>query len=419
MTIIFCADQLQLNAPDRAYDAEVEAAQAAGLNYEIVNFERLTRDENAELATRRVRSRETPELAIYRGWMLRPQHYAALYDALQARNLLLINASDAYQHCHFLPESYEEIKEHTPRSIWLPLSDCLDSAKISAALQTFGDKPVIVKDYVNSRKHEWDEACFILDASDGVAASRVVTRFLELQGNDLSGGLVFREFVALKTIGAHAQSAMPLAREFRLFFLNGRLLHQSNYWTQGDYRGDAPPLAMFRKIAQNVRSRFFTMDVAQRTNGDWVIVELGDGQVAGLPDKSEAPEFYRQLAAMPKFYLYSNGEPMGWSSLETADPPMGCVTGVFYPNQNYARIREIIFRGQRELGLDATEASRKAKWEELSVLNLTVRAEDGAEFQPLGGISVEDYADELEDKTARELNVFGLSSEIFQRYFGK
>lgn len=55
---------------------------------------------------------------------------------------------------------------------------------------------------------------------------------------------------------------------------------------------------MFIEIASKVRSRFFTMDVAQQTDGQWIIVELGDGQVAGLPDESEAPEFYRQLAAI-------------------------------------------------------------------------------------------------------------------------
>lgn len=33
-------------------------------------------------------------------------------------------------------------------------------------LHEFGDRPVIIKDYVKSRKHEWLGACFIPDASD-------------------------------------------------------------------------------------------------------------------------------------------------------------------------------------------------------------------------------------------------------------
>jgi hypothetical protein len=38
------------------------------------------------------------------------------------------------------------------------------------------------------------------------------------------------------------------------------------------------------------------MDVAKRKDGDWMIVELGDGQVAGLPDEKIAVDFYKQLA---------------------------------------------------------------------------------------------------------------------------
>ena len=39
------------------------------------------------------------------------------------------------------------------------------------------------------------------------------------------------------------------------------------------------------------------MDIAKRKDGDWMIVELGNGQVAGLPENSEAETFYRELAS--------------------------------------------------------------------------------------------------------------------------
>jgi hypothetical protein len=45
-----------------------------------------------------------------------------------------------------------------------------------------------------------------------------------------------------------------------------------------------------------VQSRFFTMDVARRLDGAWMIIELGDGQVAGLPEQADAGAFYRALA---------------------------------------------------------------------------------------------------------------------------
>jgi hypothetical protein len=48
---------------------------------------------------------------------------------------------------------------------------------------------------------------------------------------------------------------------------------------------------------RRVQSRFFTMDVARRRDGAWMTVELGDGQVAGLPPGVDAVEFYRMLTA--------------------------------------------------------------------------------------------------------------------------
>jgi sugar phosphate isomerase/epimerase len=52
----------------------------------------------------------------------------------------------------------------------------------------------------------------------------------------------------------------------------------------------------FIEVARRVQSRFFTMDVAKRLDGEWMIVELGDGQVAGLPDRADVVAFYRRLA---------------------------------------------------------------------------------------------------------------------------
>ena len=44
-----------------------------------------------------------------------------------------------------------------------------------------------------------------------------------------------------------------------------------------------------------VQSRLFTMDVAKRRGGDWLIVELGDRQVAGLLDEPNVRALYTAL----------------------------------------------------------------------------------------------------------------------------
>lgn len=156
-----------------------------------------------------------------------------------------------------------------------------------------------MKDYVKSRKHEWREACFIPSAADRAAVERIVGRFLELQGDDLNEGLVFREFVRFQPLAEHSKSGMPLTKEFRLFFLEGEPIFSAAYWEEGDYREAAPPKNLFADVAKRVESNFFTIDVAQKTDGEWLIVELGDAQVAGLPEAADETLFYESIRFLP------------------------------------------------------------------------------------------------------------------------
>ncbi len=118
---------------------------------------------------------------------------------------------------------------------------------------------------------------------------------MDLQGPDLAEGLVFRAFVDLEPLTAHSKSGMPLTQEHRLFVLDGRTFYSVRYWEEGAYAGTAAPPDLFLDVAAAVRSRFFTMDVARQRDGRWLIIELGDGQVAGLPDSADPVAFYASL----------------------------------------------------------------------------------------------------------------------------
>jgi hypothetical protein len=291
MRILFCSDPLDISRVDEPYIAEANAGTAAGFPVSRVDYEALVAEGNPRRAVRKVEP--TEEMGIYRGWMLGPERYRELFDALAEKGIRLINTPDAYLHCHYLPESYGVIEGLTPRTIWMAANAAID--EILERLRPFGDSPLVLKDYVKSRKHEWAEACFIPRASDREAGSRVVRRFLELQGDSLAGGLVFREFVVFESAGQHPKSSMPLAREHRMFWLDGRPLLSFPYWSDIGQSGEGPPEGTFDVVAAKVRSRFFTMDVARRKDGTWMIVELGDGQVAGLPDEVSTKAFYEAL----------------------------------------------------------------------------------------------------------------------------
>jgi len=293
MLIIFCADPLDSSQPDSAYSSEVAAVKSIGLDYNLINFEDLI-SSNPNRAVRNVKS-QADTLGIYRGWMLKPPQYEQLYNALMSRGIQLINDRTAYQHCHYLPDSYDVIAPYTPQTIWFKTDKNVSMSEVMEKISVFGSQPLILKDYVKSQKHYWNEACYIPDASDSATVERVTKRFLELQGDDLNEGLVFRAFVDFEPLSTHVKSGMPLTKEFRIFYVDGEPLTSIEYWDQGDYQSLKPPVEQFSTVANKIQSRFFTMDIAKRKDGDWMIVELGDGQVAGLPEKANAVDFYSSL----------------------------------------------------------------------------------------------------------------------------
>lgn len=296
--VLFPSQPFSPREIDTDFEAEQVAARSAGLQTALVDHTRVL-DGAVTAAVARVS--EGHGSALYRGWMLKPRQYEAMYTELKARGASLVNTPEQYRTCHYLPDSYPWIKERTPRTLWFPLRGQLDFALLAPVLAPFGDRPIVVKDYVKSQKHYWTEACFIPSASDLSAVRRVVQRFVELQGEDLNEGLVFREFVPLRIVGTHPKSEMPLAAEFRIFWLDGEPILSHRYW--GDLTTfDAPlPYEEIRPIAAQIPSRFFTMDVAFLDDGDWTIVELGDGQVAGLPSPDLAAEFFSRIAAARAF----------------------------------------------------------------------------------------------------------------------
>jgi hypothetical protein len=91
-----------------------------------------------------------------------------------------------------------------------------------------------------------------------------------------------------------------LAAEVRTFWLDGELLLAHPYWGDLTAPPAPPPIDWMKDVASRVRSRFFTMDVALREDGRWTVIELGDGQVAGLPASGMAKQLYLQLrGALP------------------------------------------------------------------------------------------------------------------------
>ena len=123
--------------------------------------------------------------AVYRGWMLRGEQYAAFAEALAQRGVLLRTSAEQYRRAHELPGWYPALASVTPRSVWTRGADREDFDRARVEL---GGGPAVLRDYTKSMKHYWHEAAFIPDLHDSEAAWQVASRFRQLREDDFVGG---------------------------------------------------------------------------------------------------------------------------------------------------------------------------------------------------------------------------------------
>ena len=81
MILLFCDSGFSPKEVDYMYAEEYAAAKKTPLNIFLISFEAIKR-EDFDLAIRLVKTSVEKETAIYRGWMLKPSQYKALYMAL-------------------------------------------------------------------------------------------------------------------------------------------------------------------------------------------------------------------------------------------------------------------------------------------------------------------------------------------------
>lgn len=290
--IIFCSDVFDSSVPHPMWNEEARVAFSLGQIY-LLDHDELLRG-NTKKALRKI-PQGTGSI-IYHGWMMIPEVYYNFYTELTNKGYTLINSLEQYLNCHHFENWYSLLKEMTPASVIVKSNDIKEIIK---ALPQFGKSSLIIKDFVSSQKHAWNQACFILNASNIPEAEKVITRFINLQNevDGIQGGIILRKFEPLKSIGKHPKSGMPLSQEFRIFVLNGKIISNSRYWEYGEYSNNQPPNELLLKIISKIssKSNLFTIDVAQTIDNDWICIEVGDGQVSSLPENGNKKEFYSAL----------------------------------------------------------------------------------------------------------------------------
>jgi hypothetical protein len=215
--------------------------------------------------------------AWYRGWMIPGDRYVALAEALSRRGTALLVAPEHYRAAHELPGWYPMFADVTPASSWRPSSpgEIPAAEDLAVLAERLPPGAGIVKDYVKSRKHEWEQACFIPDLADAEGLARVVRHFVELQEEFLVGGVVLRSFETFP-------KRESVADEVRVWWLDGEPRLLTPHPDSPFERRPAPDLDHIGPAVRRLGCRFVTTDVALRSDGVWRVVEVGDGQVSDL-----------------------------------------------------------------------------------------------------------------------------------------
>lgn len=296
--IIMCSHPMfSRTLPDESYSQEYDAAK------QLTNVHWFDIHSSDIIANAVFKNKTDNKKAIYHGWMLPFEQYRRFYNQCLEKDIELINSPEQYIACHHFNGWYNSLERLTPKSTIIEiglLRTMMDQVRV---FMKENNCAVIIKDYVKSLKHNWDDACFIPKDANPLHISKVLATFLAIKNemNDLQGNLVVRQFVNLKQIGLHNKSKMPLAQEFRTFVMNGKPIFTSKYWDQGSYQEHLPPSEFISKVADKVfavtHNNLFTIDVAQLDNGDWTCIEVGDGQVSAVPDQEDKLEFFKKLLA--------------------------------------------------------------------------------------------------------------------------
>lgn len=191
----------------------------------------------------------------------------------------LLNSYSQHQYIADIGQWYQDFKDVTPKT-WSSIVEIPDDEP----------GPYVVKGETNSRKFLFDTHMY---AEDRKAASAVFGRLLD-DTMISQQKLYIRKFEKLHTycVGLHG---LPITKEFRLFYAYGTLLSIGYYWSS--HTGDLEDMGLnvpsiepdALHLMEDIEKRLYkvagvVVDIAQKEDGSWIVIELNDLQMAGLSD---------------------------------------------------------------------------------------------------------------------------------------
>lgn len=264
-------------------------------NFEIahINIDEIQINNYKIIPTYNLPNNSTSITALYRGWMLSLEKYETMYFYLQQQhNITLINTPKQYSMLHYFPNAYDFIHEFTPHTIYRPIEEIDDLLILSK--YRFNNKPIFIKDYVKSES-AYPEATFVSDGGNMTDLKNAINKLVQLRGNEMNKGIVIKERIDI------AKTILNEDIEYRIVVTANKHISIFERF-DGKFELSPQQTSLFINIIDNVRdilhylSNFFTIDIVLKSDGTFTVIEVGDGQVSGIPISDQNVEsFYNQL----------------------------------------------------------------------------------------------------------------------------
>jgi hypothetical protein len=192
--------------------------------------------------------------------MLYEKEYDTLLEMITAMGGTPFITKEQYYATHYLPNWYPLVERLTPTTIFKSVENADTWIETAKFLTHTGEK-IQIKDYVKSLKTAGGS---VITSEDEVET--VLTNMQKYRGT-IEGGICLRKW----------EEFMPNS-EKRYFVLNGK------FYSPDSELYDMRAMDILVAVAHMfpIPSPFFSVDIAERQDGIFRIVEIGDGQVSDL-----------------------------------------------------------------------------------------------------------------------------------------
>ena len=220
--------------------------------------------------------------------------YVELEKDLAISNSKLINTYSQHRYAADMENWYRDLKDHTPHT-WFTLQEYISDGY---------NGPVILKGETNSKRELWRTHMFANNQKEAISV------YMRLLDDSLikQQKICIRKFEKLVKYCDDIMG-MPIVKEFRFFVLTRKIVAGGFYWSNYEEESGNPlanevPIEFLNTIIKKIKNQcnFYTLDVAQKEDGSWIVIELNDGCMSGT-NSIDPKDLY---AAIRKQYDYSS-----------------------------------------------------------------------------------------------------------------